>query len=95
MGQTIRLSAPVYDRLERFRDKRETFSGAVNRLLTIRDGIASLTQTIEGVTEFAKYQKERLTTASEKDTSGDSSKVSDVPTREVGTWRPPVPEKDV
>jgi len=60
MGKTIRLEASVYGRLEQFRDKRETYSDAVGRLLTIRDGLASLTRTIEGVTEYAEFQRRKL-----------------------------------
>jgi len=38
MSKTIKLDNEVYRRLEEIRGKRETFSGAVERLLSVLEG---------------------------------------------------------
>jgi len=40
--RTIQLQYPVYERLEIFRGKRETFSQAVDRLLTMVERVGAL-----------------------------------------------------
>jgi len=85
MSHTIRLEAPVYDRLEQFRGKKETFSQAVNRLLDIRDGIASLTSVIEGMESYAKFRAKKLQEITSKDPIGDSAKMRYVQPGQVGT----------
>lgn len=62
MSKTIRLEVPVYDRLELFREKRETFSSVVNRLLNIRDGVITLVSTIAGMENYAEYRSKKLQT---------------------------------
>jgi len=95
MSQTVRLEAPVYDRLEQFRGKKETFSQAVNRLLDIRDGVATLTSTIEGMQAYAEYRAKKLQAIKAENAPGDSGEVSHVQPGEVGARRPPVPAEHV
>jgi len=56
----VMLSEEVYDKLEAIRDKRETFSEAVARLLLIHDGLGLLTSTIQGQKAHREFQAERL-----------------------------------
>ncbi len=42
MSKTIKLEGPVYDELERFRRKKETFSEAVNRALILLSKVKAL-----------------------------------------------------
>ena len=78
MSQTVRLEAEVYDRLEQFRGKKETFSQAVNRLLDIRDGVATLTNTIEGMHNYAEFRAKKLREITPENAPGDSAQVPDV-----------------
>lgn len=80
MAKQIRLSDGVYNQLDQFRGKRETFSAAVNRLLIIRDGIDSLTMTIEGAKQFAEFRAKKLVEKRTVDGSGNSPEVPDVRT---------------
>lgn len=57
---TVKLARPVYDRLDRFRGKRETFSQAVERLCTLLDRVGELRAVLEGQIEYAEYQKRKL-----------------------------------
>ncbi len=47
MSKTIRVDNQVYDRLEQFRDKRETYSQAVERLLEFEARINDLENRLE------------------------------------------------
>ena len=58
--KTVKLAEPVYNRLDAFRGKRETFSQAVDRLLTLLDKVGELRGLLEGQTEFAHFQEEQL-----------------------------------
>ena len=42
MSKTIKLENQVYDRLDRLRGKRETFSDVVAKLLTTKDGVDTM-----------------------------------------------------
>ena len=48
MSKSIKLEDQVYDRLEAFRDKKETFSQAVERLLELPRRITELANIMEG-----------------------------------------------
>jgi len=58
MSKQIRLEDEVYDQLEAIRDKRETFSEVVARLIKIHDGLGLLTSTIQGQKAYREYQAE-------------------------------------
>lgn len=63
MIKTIKLEEPTYEKLERFRGKRETFSQAVERLLRINDAISQLEDIIKGEIAGREDQRERLESA--------------------------------
>jgi len=46
MSKTIKVEDRVYDRLEEIREKRETFSEAVERLLKVYDTIKTVSDTL-------------------------------------------------
>lgn len=56
MSKTIKLEDSVYTRLENFRGKRETFSQAVDLLLTIRDKVGMLRDVLEGSIKFREFE---------------------------------------
>lgn len=58
MSKQIRIEDHVYDKLEAFRDKRETFSEAVERLLGAWDEVRKLADILEGAAKFRESQKE-------------------------------------
>lgn len=60
MAKNIQLSVEVYNRLESFRGKRETFSEAVDRLLTMLEKVGELRDILEGQIEYAKFRKDKL-----------------------------------
>lgn len=51
-AKTIWLRDETYNRLEQFRDKRETFSEAVERLLELPRRIRDLANILEGQVAF-------------------------------------------
>ena len=57
---TVKLDRPVYDRLDAFRGKRETFSQAVERLLTLLDRVGELRAVLEGQIEYAEFKRKQL-----------------------------------
>ena len=52
MSKTVKLEDKTYQALEKFRGKRETFSGAVDRLITIKDGVGVMVDVLEGNQKF-------------------------------------------
>lgn len=56
---SIKITEDVHDRLELFRDKRETFSQAIDRLLKVWEGFHSLSQVVGGMHEFADYKEQQ------------------------------------
>lgn len=60
MPKNIQLRDEVYTRLESFRGKRETFSEAVDRLLTLLEKVGELRDVLEGHIAFREGQRERL-----------------------------------
>lgn len=60
MSKNIQLQDEVYTRLESFRGKRETFSEAVDRLLTMLSKVGELRDMLEGQIAFANHRKELL-----------------------------------
>lgn len=57
MSKTIKLEDEIYQRLERWRGKRETFSEAVARLLNIQDAVGGLQDILEGQIAFREGQR--------------------------------------
>ena len=55
MSKTIKVEDQVYDRLEEIREKRETFSECVERLLKVYDTIKTVSDTLGP----SHYLKER------------------------------------
>jgi len=60
MSKSIKLSEPVYEKLREFQGKRESFSEAVGRLLTMLEKVGELRDVLEGQIAFRNHQKERL-----------------------------------
>ena len=60
MSHTIKLEDQVYDQLEKFRNKRETFSEAVERLLRVKDGIDNLVGVLVGQKTESDRAREEL-----------------------------------
>lgn len=60
MSKTIKVEDKVYDGLETFRDKRETFSEAVERLLSVAGELYLVADILEGQAKFKEFQGERL-----------------------------------
>jgi len=59
--KTVKLEQEVYDELEKFRDKRETFSQAIGTLLGARIRIWQLVDVLEGSLRFQELKAEKLT----------------------------------
>jgi len=59
-AKTVKLEEPVYNRLDQFRGKRETFSQAVERLLTLLDRVGELRSVLEGQIEYAEFKRKQL-----------------------------------
>lgn len=60
MPRNIQLQDDVYTRLETFRGKRETFSEAVNRLLTLLSKVSELRDVLEGGIKYEEWKEEQL-----------------------------------
>lgn len=59
MKHSIKLDDHVYQDLERVREKRETFSEAVERLLNIRYQMGLLSTIVEGSQKFRDWEAEQ------------------------------------
>lgn len=59
MSKSVKLELSVYDRLEKFRGKKETFSAAVDRLLTLMEKMGELRNVIEGGINLRKQQERK------------------------------------
>ncbi len=57
--KNIALEIEVYTRLEGFRGKRETFSEAVDRLLTMLEKVGELRDVLEGQIAFKRQMGEQ------------------------------------
>lgn len=66
MLKTVKVTLEVYDRLEAFRGKHETFSQAVERLLVIREGLFTLSNVVSGVKVFGEWQDAQRTKEQEE-----------------------------
>lgn len=60
MPKNIQLSDSVYARLDGFRGKRETFSEAVGKLLTLMEKMGELTNILEGGVRYEDWKREQL-----------------------------------
>ena len=60
MSHTIKLEDHIFNQLEDFRDKRETYSQAVERLLGLPAGILSLAGLLEGQAALEQRKSEQL-----------------------------------
>ena len=59
MSKSIKVSEEVYNKLLAFQDKRETFSQAIERLLTLMEKMGELRNILEGGMRFSEWQKEQ------------------------------------
>jgi len=59
MKHSIKLDDQVYLDLERIREKRETFSEAVERLLRVRYELALIASLVEGSKNYRDWKKEQ------------------------------------
>jgi len=57
-SKTIKVTEPVYLELDKIREKRETFSDVVNRLLEARPHILRAYDLIAGAAEYGRRQQE-------------------------------------
>lgn len=60
MSHSIKVSDEVYQGLETVRDKRETFSQVVERLLAARSEFQKLADILEGQIKFRQWQSDKL-----------------------------------
>jgi len=60
VSKTIKLEDNTYEKLERFRGKRETFSQATDRLLDVHEALGRVEDIIAGGIAFREGQRERL-----------------------------------
>ncbi len=60
MPRNIQLSLEVYQKLEGFRGKRETFSEAVDRLLTMLGKMGELRDILEGGIKYDEWKRQEL-----------------------------------
>ena len=60
MSKSIKLSESVYEKLREFQGKRESFSKAVERLLTMRAKVGELRDVLEGQIAFTNHKREQL-----------------------------------
>lgn len=95
MRKTISLDSDTYDKLERFRGKRETFSDAVDRLLTLLDRVGMLRDIIEGGIKFDDLKRQAAAQSGAKDHRADTNQMSDVQSRQVGGSTAYVSTQDV
>lgn len=59
MTKSIKVSEEVYNKLLTFQGKRENFSQAIDRLLTMMEKMGELKDILEGGTKFSEWQKEQ------------------------------------
>jgi len=78
-AKTIKLEEPVYNRLDQFRGKRETFSQAVERLLTLLDRVGELRSVLEGQIEYAEFKRKQLEKQAAAVGQRDSKALPDLP----------------
>lgn len=95
MPKTIRIDTRTYERLEQFRGKRETFTKAVDRLLTLLDRVGALRPIIEGGSGFEKWGQTTAAKQTATDAGGDRAALSNVQTREVEWPGTHMPSPDV
>lgn len=69
MSKTIRVSEAVYSELEQIREKRETFSDLVARLLKARPHVREDYSLVGGVARFQQWQRDQQQA---RDTQGPS-----------------------
>lgn len=60
MSKSIKVSQEVYNKLLVFQDKRETFSQAIERLLTLMEKMGELRNILEGGKKFEEWRAEQL-----------------------------------
>ena len=59
MSHTIKLEDHVYEKLQKFQDKRETYSQTVERLLAIPGELEDVLSILEGQAKFEEWKRER------------------------------------
>lgn len=60
MSKTIRLEDQVYNDLDEIREKRETFSQSIERLLKVQVKVSELVMVLEGSTKLPEFQQDKL-----------------------------------
>lgn len=78
MSRVIKVEDHVYQELDMIRDKGETFSQIIERLLEARLKMFEVLNMIEGVLRYEKWKQEKLLKAIRKEQEAASS------SREVG-----------
>ena len=63
MSHTIKLEDRVFNQLETFRDKRETYSQAVERLLAVKLEVMELVCILDGSARFEDWKRGKLEAA--------------------------------
>ena len=69
---SIKIDDEVYQKLDEFRGKRETFSQAIDRLLQLLSKVGQLRGIIEGQGNYAKWKAEQKETIPGRTTTQDS-----------------------
>ncbi len=78
MRKTIKVDEQVYNDLDNFREKRETFSQAIVRLLALMSKVGELRSILEGGIKYEQWRKDELDKISRQADAGDSQKVTDM-----------------
>ncbi len=72
MRKTIKVEEQVYNDLDRFREKRETFSQAISRLLSLLSKVGELRSILEGGIKYEQWKKDELEKIARQADAGDS-----------------------
>ncbi len=83
MSKTVKLENRTYNMLEEIRDKRETFSQAVDRLITIKSEVDSMVHLLNHKREDVAIIGKELEKAAPANTGSNCPEVSNVLPREV------------
>ncbi|KKL62076.1 hypothetical protein LCGC14_2188860 [marine sediment metagenome] len=67
MRRSIKLDEHVYEQLEYFQDKKESFSQAIERLLAVKNQLLEVISIMEGRISFLKWQSDRANELKEKE----------------------------
>ncbi len=71
MGKVIKLEDHIYNRLEEIRNKRETFSQAVERIIKVVDGLDDIIRVLGGTRANEQSGRPSIERSSQDVSAGD------------------------